>query len=75
MPFEMKQQFAGLMSSKVASSGVGRPYWAEAARKLGLVDTPYGIRFRDDVPPGGVGEPDDPSGAFSLGERNERSEG
>jgi hypothetical protein len=59
MPFEMKQQFTGLVSSKVASSGVGRPYWAEAARKLGLVDTPYGIRFREDLPPGGLEEADD----------------
>jgi hypothetical protein len=45
MPNELKQQFAHLISTKVASFGAGRPYWARAAKKLGFVDTENGIRF------------------------------
>jgi hypothetical protein len=50
MPTEIKQQFAHLISTKVASSGAGRPYWARAAKKLGLVDSEDGIRFIRDLP-------------------------
>jgi hypothetical protein len=50
MPFEIKQQFAHLISTKVASSGAGRPYWSRAAKKLGLIDTEDGIRFIRDLP-------------------------
>jgi hypothetical protein len=50
MPNEIKQQFAHLISTKVASSGAGRPYWARAAKKLGLVDSEDGIRFIRDLP-------------------------
>jgi hypothetical protein len=47
MPESIKQEFVRLMSSKLASSGAGRPYWAESAKKLGLVDTEDGgIRLR-----------------------------
>ena len=50
MPDVIKQEFARLMETKAASSGAGRPYWAETARKLGLVDTPEdGIRFIRDL--------------------------
>jgi len=52
MPVNIKQQFAHLISSKTASSGAGRPYWAKSAEKLGLVDTEDGIRFARDIPPG-----------------------
>jgi hypothetical protein len=45
MPNELKQQFTHLISTKVASFGAGRPYWARAAKKLGFVDTENGIRF------------------------------
>ena len=45
MPNEIKQQFAHLISTKVASFGAGRPYWEKAAKKLGFVDTDNGIRF------------------------------
>ena len=51
MPDEIKNEFARLLATKVASSGAGRPYWAESAKRLGLVDTEEGIRFEDDVPP------------------------
>jgi len=49
MPNLIKHQFAHLISTKVASSGAGRPYWAESAKKLGLVDTEGGIRFFRDL--------------------------
>lgn len=50
MPDLIKHQFAQLLSTKVASSGAGRPFWAESAKKLGLVDTEDGIRFFRDLP-------------------------
>jgi hypothetical protein len=52
MPEEIKTQFTSLLSSKAASSGAGRPYWAQSAKKLGLVDTEDGICFIRDLPPG-----------------------
>ncbi|CAJ1957879.1 unnamed protein product [Cylindrotheca closterium] len=45
MPHEVRHQFAQLLTSKVSGSGAGRPYWARAATKLGLVDTEDGIRL------------------------------
>jgi hypothetical protein len=51
MPQEIKDKFKEFTSAKVASSGGGRPYWAQAARKLGLRDTEEGIRFVRDLPP------------------------
>lgn len=51
MPDMIKHQFAHLLSTKVASSGAGRPFWANSAKKLGLVDTEEGIRFCRDDPP------------------------
>jgi hypothetical protein len=51
MPNDLKQQFSHLISTKAASSGAGRPYWARAATKLGLVDdADNGIRFIRDQP-------------------------
>lgn len=62
MPTDIKQQFAKLMSTKVVSSGAGRPYWAKSAEKLGLVDTSDGIRFIRDIPPGTqIGQPASPA--------------
>lgn len=52
MPEEIKQQFVNLISSKVVSSGAGRPYWARSAKKLGLVDSEDGIRFIRSLPRG-----------------------
>ena len=52
MPDMIKHQFAQLLSTKVASSGAGRPFWAESAKKLGLMDTEDGIRFLRDLPAG-----------------------
>jgi hypothetical protein len=45
MPIDLKQQFETLQNLKVASSGAGRPYWADSAKQLGLVDTEDGIQF------------------------------
>ena len=45
MPIDLKQQFESLQNLKVASSGAGRPYWADSAKQLGLVDTEDGIQF------------------------------
>jgi hypothetical protein len=41
----LRQQFAQLIPSKVTGSLVGRPYWTQSAREMGLVDTEDGIRF------------------------------
>ena len=50
MSNEIKDEFSRLLATKVSSSGAGRPYWAESARNLGLVDTEEGIRFIEDLP-------------------------
>ncbi|KAL3937788.1 MAG: hypothetical protein SGBAC_007168 [Bacillariaceae sp.] len=47
MPPEIRQQFVQLLASKVSGSGAGRPYWARAATKLGLVETEDGIRLAE----------------------------
>jgi hypothetical protein len=52
MPIDLKRQFETLQNLKVASSGAGRPYWAESARILGLVDTEDGIQFIRSLRPG-----------------------
>jgi hypothetical protein len=52
MPEDIKIQFTSLLTSKVASSGAGRPYWAQSAKKLGLVDTEDGIFCNWDLPAG-----------------------
>lgn len=44
-PVAVKRQFATLMSTKAFGSGAGRPYWAQAAKKIGLIDSEEGIRF------------------------------
>lgn len=50
MPIEVKQEFGRLLSTKATSTGAGRPYWAQAAKQLGLIDTDDGIRFIRDFP-------------------------
>lgn len=50
MPEQIKLEFSRLMATKVASSGAGRPYWAESAKRLGLMDTEDGIRYVRDLP-------------------------
>jgi hypothetical protein len=54
MPEAIKLKFMDIMSTKnpSCSSGAGRPYWAQSATQLGLVDTEEGIRFIRDLPPG-----------------------
>jgi hypothetical protein len=54
MPEEIKLKFVEIMSAQESncSSGAGRPYWAQSATQLGLVDTEEGIRFIRNVPPG-----------------------
>lgn len=49
MPQENKDRFANSSTSRVSSSVAGRPYWAKAAKMLGLVDTDDGIRFFRDL--------------------------
>lgn len=51
MPDAIKKEFARLLATKNSTSGAGRPYWAESAKKLGLVDTEEGIRFLQDIEP------------------------
>ena len=66
MPTEIKEKFAQLISTKLASSGAGRKYWARAAKKLGLVDTDNGIRFIRDLPREAISEAhDDEINAYS----------
>jgi hypothetical protein len=62
MPPDVKSKFAALQSaSSKGSKGLAtRQYWVTSARKLGLVDTPQGIRFARDP-----SKPDSPK-AFSL---------
>jgi hypothetical protein len=52
MPQNIKDQFVNLLAVKMSNSGAGRPYWAESARQMGLVDTEEGIFFIRDLPPG-----------------------
>ena len=49
MPLAVKQEFARLNAIKEQASAAGRPYWANSAATLGLVDTEDGIRHMDDV--------------------------
>ena len=49
MPAVVKQQFVTLQNTREQASAAGRPYWANAAAALGLVDTEDGIRHIDDV--------------------------
>lgn len=62
MPPEVKEKFLLLQgaSSKGSKGLATRQYWVTSARKIGLVDTPQGLRFgRDPL------KPDSPK-AFSL---------
>jgi hypothetical protein len=62
MPDEIKYKFLDLQSaSSKGSKGLAtRQYWMSSARKIGLVDTPTGIRFgRDPLKP-------ESANAFSL---------
>jgi hypothetical protein len=54
MPEAHKLKFMEIMSAKKpnCSNGAGRPYWAQSATQLGLVDTEEGIRFIRDLSPG-----------------------
>jgi hypothetical protein len=54
MPEEIKMKFIEVMSAQQShcSSGAGRPYWAQSATQLGLLNTEEGIRFIRDLPPG-----------------------
>ncbi len=56
MPELVRQKFSFLLSIKGTSSGAGRPHWEKAARKVGLVDSPNGIRFIRDEPLQSTGE-------------------
>mmetsp|Transcript_8201 Transcript_8201/g.11834 ORF Transcript_8201/g.11834 Transcript_8201/m.11834 type:complete len:823 (-) Transcript_8201:326-2794(-) len=45
MPRTMKDQLDGLIHGSRKSAGGRRQYWEESAQKLGMVDTPAGVRF------------------------------
>jgi hypothetical protein len=45
MPQSLKDKFTELFPTKVQSSGVGRSYWADSAKQMGMIDTDHGIRF------------------------------
>jgi hypothetical protein len=49
MPQSLKDKFTEIFPTKVQSSGVGRAYWAESAKQLGMIDTDHGIRFVGDI--------------------------
>jgi hypothetical protein len=53
VPAAIAAQFVQLTQGKnaVPTSGAGRPYWAETAQELGLVDTTNGIYFAHALPP------------------------
>jgi hypothetical protein len=51
MPDVIKAKFAESIATKSSGSGAGRPYWAESAKQLGLVDTDRGMFFVRDLPP------------------------
>jgi hypothetical protein len=55
MSSSLKEELSSLVTTKVASSTGGRPYWANSAASLGLVDTSDGIRFVRDVAPEHMG--------------------
>jgi hypothetical protein len=50
MPEPIQQEFIRLLCVPKACSGSGRKYWAESAKKFGLVDTDQGIFQSDHIP-------------------------
>jgi hypothetical protein len=49
MPEQLKEQFKHSIAMKSSCNGAGRPYWAQSAKEMGLVDTEDGIRFTRDI--------------------------
>jgi hypothetical protein len=49
MPEQLKEQFKHSIAMKSSGNGAGRPYWAQSAKEMGLVDTEDGIRFILDI--------------------------
>jgi hypothetical protein len=49
MPDSLKEKFTELFPTKIQTSGGGRVYWAESAKRLGMIDTDHGIRFVRDM--------------------------
>jgi hypothetical protein len=61
IPAWAKSTMTDLMNKSRSGAGGRRQYWEESARRIGMVDTPSGIRFIR--PPGEVGpSPSDPEG-------------
>jgi hypothetical protein len=50
MPESIQQEFTRLLSMPKACSGSGRKYWAESAKRFGLVDTDQGIFQSHHIP-------------------------
>jgi hypothetical protein len=45
MTDSLKNEFTKLFPTKTHTSGGGRMYWAESAKRLGMTDSDHGIRF------------------------------
>lgn len=54
IPGWVRKEMTDLMSSSRNSAGGRRQYWEDAAKRLGMVDTPQGVRFAR--PPGMTAE-------------------
>ena len=50
IPLWVRREMAALMRISRSNAGGRRQYWEDAAKQLGLVDTPHGVRFAR--PPG-----------------------
>lgn len=49
LPPDIRAMASDCASKKFSASNAGKPYWAESGKKLGLVDTEYGMRFAEDI--------------------------
>lgn len=50
IPGWVRKEMVALMNSSRNSAGGRRQYWEDAAKRLGMIDTPHGVRFA--TPPG-----------------------
>jgi len=62
VPAELKQRVANLKDSHTSNRGGRKQYWMDSAKRIGLVDTSFGIHYgrdpTDRLPPLGGGEVD-----------------
>ena len=57
IPSWVRKSIMELMESSKSRAGGRRQYWEDSARRLGMVDTPHGVRFSRS--PGDLGKPDE----------------